>query len=236
MVAGSHAKLHGGARGRHRQIESVLKLDLLRLRQSERAANVGERFLREDDRAGPNGANRADELNVFDCFGEVVQAAAILFEEAKTRTIDLAVDEETNQAFVTEARCEGQLSLGYVERRFGVAEPSVVQPGDVLERRVAHRGVVSIDVQGAHIRRKIRVIRVYNLSASLTHLLHCAFAVTGLQIHRPHRILHGLYFEPFLDSRQYGLFHTIISRESADDEFFNPSISELRGEICFVES
>ena len=93
MVASGHAKLHRRARCCHWEIERVLKLDLLRLGQSERAANVGEGFLGEDDRAGANSANRADELNVFDCFGEVVQAAAVLFEEAKTRTIDLAVDE-----------------------------------------------------------------------------------------------------------------------------------------------
>jgi len=133
MVARRHAKLHRRARCRHREIEGVLKLDLLRLRQSESAANVRERFLREDDRSRSHGANRADELNVFDCFRKVVQAAAILFEKAKTRTIDLAVDEKTHEAFVTEAGREWQFSLRYVERGFSVAETFVVQPRDVFK-------------------------------------------------------------------------------------------------------
>ena len=100
----------------------MLKLNLLRLRQTESAANVRERFLREDDRARPHRPDCTDELNVFDCFSEVVQAAAVLFEEAKTRAIDLAVDEQTNETFVTEAGRKRQLSLGDVESGFRVAE------------------------------------------------------------------------------------------------------------------
>jgi len=71
----------------------VLKLDLLRLRHAESTADVCKWFLGEHDRAGTHGANLADELNVFNCFREELQAAAILFEEAKSRAIDLAVEE-----------------------------------------------------------------------------------------------------------------------------------------------
>ena len=53
---------------------------------------------------------------------------------------------------MAEAGREWEFSLCYVEGRFGVAEATVVQPGDVLERRVAHRGVVSIDIQRSHLR------------------------------------------------------------------------------------
>ncbi len=48
----------------------MLKLDLLRLRQTERAADIRERFVGENNRAGTHCANPADKLNVFDGFGE----------------------------------------------------------------------------------------------------------------------------------------------------------------------
>src|SRR6185369_9614948 len=115
MLASGHAKLHRCAGSCHRQIESMLKLDLLRLRQSERTANVGERFLRKHDGAWTHRPDGADELNVFDRLGKVVQTTAILLEEAKTRTIDLAVDQQTNQTLVTETWCERKFSLGDVE-------------------------------------------------------------------------------------------------------------------------
>src|SRR6185503_11699694 len=115
MISGGHAKLHRRARGRHRQIERVLKLNLLRLRQSESAANVGKWLLRENDRAGPHRPDRADELNVLDCFREVVQAAAILFKKTQARAIDLAVDEQANETLVAEAGREREFSLCDVE-------------------------------------------------------------------------------------------------------------------------
>ena len=83
ILARGHAKLHRRARSRHRQIERVLKLDLLRLGQSKSAGDVGERLLRKDDCAGTHRPDRADELNVFDGFGKALQAAAILFEETQ---------------------------------------------------------------------------------------------------------------------------------------------------------
>ena len=63
--ARSHAQLHRDARRRHRQIKGVLKLDLLRLRQPERARDVCKRLARESDRARPHTTHRADERHVF---------------------------------------------------------------------------------------------------------------------------------------------------------------------------
>ena len=106
--------------------------------------------LRKHDRARSHGANLADELNVFDRFGEELQTAAILFEKAQSRAIDLTVDQETNQTLVAQARREGQFALRDVERGFRIAEWLIVQPRDVFVRRVAHRGVITIDVECAH--------------------------------------------------------------------------------------
>src|SRR5262249_11756193 len=96
FLTGGHAKLHRRTRRRHRQIERVLELDLLRLRQSESTSNVRKWFLSKNDRAGSHGSDLANELNVFNRLCEELQAAAILFEETQTRTIDLAVDEQTD--------------------------------------------------------------------------------------------------------------------------------------------
>jgi hypothetical protein len=70
VFSGGHAKLHRRARSCHRQIKRVLKLDLLRLCQTESAGDVGKWFLSKDDRRGTHRANLADELNVFDRFSE----------------------------------------------------------------------------------------------------------------------------------------------------------------------
>ena len=77
--------------------------------------------------------------------------AAVLFEKTQTRAIDLAVYQEANETFVAEHWCEGQFSLCDVERCFRVAEASITQSCDVLERRIAHRGVVAIDIKCAHL-------------------------------------------------------------------------------------
>jgi hypothetical protein len=76
-----------------------------------------------------------------------------LFEKAKARPIDLAIDEKTHEAFMAQAGCEGQLALGYVKRGFRVTQSLVMQPRDVFERRIAHRRVVTIDVECAHTER-----------------------------------------------------------------------------------
>ncbi|HEU5131936.1 MAG TPA: hypothetical protein VFT26_07540, partial [Pyrinomonadaceae bacterium] len=68
----------------------------------------------------------------------------------QTRAIDLAVDKQADETFVAQARCEGQFSLGDVKGGFRVTEAFVSQPGHVLERRIAHGGVISIDIQGSH--------------------------------------------------------------------------------------
>ena len=151
MIAGRHAKLHSRTGRRHREIEGVLKLDLLRLREAERARDVSKRLLREHDRCGPHGANRADEVHVFDGLCEQLQAAAILFQKAQARPINLAVDKQAHEPRVTKHRGERQLALSNVERRLRFAQLFVVQPRYVLVGRVAHRGVVSIDVECAHI-------------------------------------------------------------------------------------
>ena len=124
----------------------MLKIDLLRLRDAESAADVGEWFLGEDDCAGSHRADLADKLDVFDCFREELQAAAILFEKPEPWTIDLRIDQQANKTFVTETGCESKFALRDVEGRLGVAQKSIMQASHVLERRVAHRGVVTIDV------------------------------------------------------------------------------------------
>src|SRR6185503_14542110 len=121
----------------HRQIESMLKLDLLRLRQAKGAGDVGERLLRKDDCSGTHHSNRADELNVFDRLGETLQTAAILFEKAQARAIDLTVEKQTDETRMAQAGREGQLSLRYVKRRLGVAEWAVVKVRRLFVRSVA---------------------------------------------------------------------------------------------------
>src|SRR5205085_12382297 len=51
-VARGHAYLHGDGGGRHREVEGVLELYLLRLGQPERARDVGEGLAGERDGAG----------------------------------------------------------------------------------------------------------------------------------------------------------------------------------------
>ena len=150
MISGGHAKLHRRARGRHRQIESMLKLDLLRLRDAESARDVGKRLLREDDRAGPHCSDSADKLNVLDRFGKELQTATVLFQKTQPRAIDLAVDEQAHEPFVTETRSERKFALRDVEGGFSVAEWLVVQTRHVFEGRVAHGRMVTIDVECAH--------------------------------------------------------------------------------------
>ena len=128
----------------------MLKLDLLRLRQTESSGDVCKWFLRKDDRAGSHGSDLADELNVFDGFGEELQTAAILFEKTKTRTIDLAVDEQTDQPFMAQTGSERDFALRYIESRFCVAESLIVQARAILVRRIAHRSVIAIDIESAH--------------------------------------------------------------------------------------
>src|SRR5262249_4596849 len=110
----------------HRQIESMFELDLLRLRQAERATDIGKRFLSEHDRAGTHRTNLADELNVFDGLRKQLQTAAILFEKTQARAIDLAIDQQTDQTFVTEAGSEREFPLRDIKSRFGVAESLIM--------------------------------------------------------------------------------------------------------------
>src|ERR1044071_3180160 len=149
-IAGCHAKLHRRAGRRHRQIERVLEFDLLRLRQAERAGDVCKRFLCENDCAGAHGPDFADELNVFDCCGEELQTAAILFEKTKTRASVLALDEQPQEPLMAQAGREGKFALRDVERRFCVTQPPIVETRHVFKRRVAHRGVVTIDIKSSH--------------------------------------------------------------------------------------
>jgi len=81
-ITRGHAKLHRCTRGRHRQIEGVFELDLLRLREPKPSGDVGKRLLCKHDRAGTHCPNGAGELNIFDGLGKALQAAAILFEKA----------------------------------------------------------------------------------------------------------------------------------------------------------
>src|SRR5207302_5627791 len=96
-IACRHAKLHSHTRRRHRQIESMLELDLLGLGEAELAGDIRDRLLRKHDRSRPRRANEADKLNVFDGLGESLQAAAILLEKSHASPIDLAVDQQPNQ-------------------------------------------------------------------------------------------------------------------------------------------
>src|SRR5947209_6618460 len=64
----------------------------------------------------------AGELNIFDGFGEALQATAILFEKAQSRPVDLAVDEQAYQTLVSQHRRERKLSLRAVESCRRLAE------------------------------------------------------------------------------------------------------------------
>lgn len=146
LFARSHAQLHCRARSCHRQIEGVLKLDLLCLRESEGAGNVGERLLGKDDCSGTHRPDRANKQDVFDGLGKSLQAPAILLQESQTRTIYLTVNKQTDETLMAQARRERQLALRYIKRCLCFAERTIVQTRDVFVRRVAHRGVVAIDV------------------------------------------------------------------------------------------
>src|ERR1043165_2817222 len=65
---------------------------------------------------------------------------------------------------MAQARSERDLALSYIERRFGVAESLIVQACDVFVRRIAHRGVVAIDVECSHLgSTQIVLCRRWNL-------------------------------------------------------------------------
>src|SRR5205807_6465674 len=100
---------------RHRQIEGVLEFNLLRLRQTERPGDVRERLLREDNRGGTHSAHRADEVHVFDSVRKEFQSAAILFEKAHARAINLPFDQRAHQSLVAETWSEEQLALRHIK-------------------------------------------------------------------------------------------------------------------------
>src|SRR6266550_401416 len=128
----------------------MLELNLLSLGEAELAGDIGNRLLRKHDRAGTHRADAAGKLNVFDRLGEALQAAAILFKKAQARPIDLTVNQQTDQTLVTQHRRERQLALRAVESRDGVAERLAMNARHVFVGGVAHRGVISIDVERAH--------------------------------------------------------------------------------------
>src|SRR5436309_4226979 len=115
--AGSHPKLHRATRRCHRQIEGMFEFDLLSLRESKFTSDVGKGLLRKHDRAGSDGANAARKLNVFDCFREALQPAAILLEKSQARPVDLAVNQQPNQTLMAENRGERKLALRTLEGR-----------------------------------------------------------------------------------------------------------------------
>lgn len=124
----------------------MLKFDFLGLSESEGSGDVREWLLRKDDRCRSHGADSADELHVFDGFREESQSATVLLQEAQARPINLAIDKESNKPFVAQAGSERQFALGNVERRLGVAQLLVVEPRHVLVGRIAHGGVITIEV------------------------------------------------------------------------------------------
>ena len=85
---------------------------------------------------------------------------------------------------MTETGSERQFALGYVKSGFGVAESLIVKASDVLKRRVTHRGVVAIDIEGAH-----SLIWGNDLSAGVAHFIDRAIAVTRLKFDWSHRVL-----------------------------------------------
>ena len=101
--------------------------------------------------AGPHRANPAEELYVLDCFGEELQTSAILFEKSQARAIDLAIHQQANETLVAQTGCKRQLALGYVEGRLRFAERLIMKTSHVFVRRVAHYGVVAIEIESAHL-------------------------------------------------------------------------------------
>src|SRR5207253_2867019 len=110
-IAGRHAKLHRRARSRHWQIEGVLEFDLLSLSEAKLSGDVRDGLLRKHDRSRMNRANTAGKLNVFDRFGEALQATAILLKKTQAWPTDLVVNQEPDQSFMTEHRRDGDLAL-----------------------------------------------------------------------------------------------------------------------------
>ena len=53
---------------------------------------------------------------------------------------------------MAQARCESEFALSDVERRVSFAQRLIVETRLFFERGVAHRGMVTIDVEGAHAR------------------------------------------------------------------------------------
>ena len=74
----------------------MFELNFLGLSEAELAGDVGDGLLRKHDSSGTDGANATGKLNVFNCLGKALESAAILFEKAQTRPIDLTVDEQTD--------------------------------------------------------------------------------------------------------------------------------------------
>src|SRR5882672_4398579 len=136
--ARGHPKLHRDTGGRHRQIESVFELNLLRLGETELSGDVGDRLLGKHDRAGSHGANAAVKLDVFNRFRKTLQPAAILFEKAQSRPINLTIDEQSNQTFMTQHGGERELTLRHIKRGRHVAEGLAMNTRDVFVRCVTH--------------------------------------------------------------------------------------------------
>ena len=128
----------------------MFKFDFLRLGETELAGDVGNWLLREHDGAGMHRPDGAGKLNVFDGLGKELQTAAVLFEEAKTRAIDLAINEQPHEPLVAQAGRERKFALRDVERRLRVTQPLVVETRHIFKRRVAHRSVIAIDIESSH--------------------------------------------------------------------------------------
>src|ERR1041385_686283 len=133
----------------------MFEFDLLSLRESKSTSEVGKGLLRKHDRAGSDGANAAGKLNVFDCFREALQPAAVLLEKSQARPVDLAVNQQPNQTLVAEDRGERKLPLRTIEGRGCFAERLVMNAGHFLVRRVAHGRVIAVKIQRAHCRKMI---------------------------------------------------------------------------------
>ena len=110
----------------------MLEFNLLRLRQTERPGDVRERLLREDNRGGTHSAHRADEVHVFDSICKELQPAAILFEKAHARAINLPFDQRAHKPLVAETWSEREFPLRDIKRRLRLAQRLPVQPRRVL--------------------------------------------------------------------------------------------------------
>src|SRR5258708_30615292 len=117
----------------------MLDLDFLRLGQTESAGDVRDWLLRKHDRSRTNGANDARKLNVFDGFGETLQSAAILLQKAQPRPIDLAVNQQAHQSFMSKHRREWQLALSTVKAGRHFAERLAAPTRPLLARRLPQR-------------------------------------------------------------------------------------------------